>query len=165
MRETRRRFFDAGKGVLYQPRWKGRWQGFCERKVSSGAINNLLEAPHHKEDDYSVLMEVGLDTTDQMRKLCQSDKSFGPLARTMNKWTSMLGHSNQSGHLSLSLSTGLIPTNTSPTSPWVGIFCYVQWLKRGRWMLLDHLQQHNWFYQAFEGLLVHSRDHPIVCQC
>lgn len=40
----------------------------------SGLINNLLEALEHEEDDYSVVMEEGLDINERVRKLCQFDK-------------------------------------------------------------------------------------------
>lgn len=51
--------------------------------ISNGAINNLIGAPVHEENDYSVIMEEGLDTNELVRKLCQSYKEvIGPLERT-----------------------------------------------------------------------------------
>lgn len=41
--------------------------------ISSLAINNLIGAPEHEEDDYSILME-GLDTNELVKKSCQSKK-------------------------------------------------------------------------------------------
>lgn len=44
----------------------GKWVDVSE------AINNLTGALNHEENYYSVLMEEGLDTTQLVRKLCQS---------------------------------------------------------------------------------------------
>lgn len=44
---------------------RGKWAD-----VSSLAINNLIGAPKHEKDDYSVLMEEALDTNELVNKLC-----------------------------------------------------------------------------------------------
>lgn len=48
---------------------RGKWDD-----ISSVVINNLIGTPEHEEDDYSVLMEEGLDTNELVEKLCQTDK-------------------------------------------------------------------------------------------
>lgn len=42
--------------------------------ISCGAINKLIGSLDDEEDDYLVLMEERMDTTELVRKLCQSDK-------------------------------------------------------------------------------------------
>lgn len=47
---------------------RGKWVD-----VSSEAINSLISAPEHEEDDYFVLME-GLETSELVERLCQHGK-------------------------------------------------------------------------------------------
>lgn len=63
-------------------------------------------------------------------------KSFWSLARIIKIWTSMLGHSNQFWHLCSGLFVvDWSPPHTSHIS-WIEPFCYNQWLKRWRWILV-----------------------------
>lgn len=39
--------------------------------MSSKEINKFIRAPDYEEDEYSVLMDDGVDTTDLAKKLCQ----------------------------------------------------------------------------------------------
>lgn len=48
---------------------RGKWVD-----VSSLVINNLIGVPKHEEDDYSTLIEDGLDKNELVRKLCQGNE-------------------------------------------------------------------------------------------
>lgn len=54
--------------------------------VSSEAINNLISAPEHEEDDYSVLMEEGLETSELVVTLCQQGKEVIPISGKNNQY-------------------------------------------------------------------------------
>lgn len=47
---------------------RGKWIS-----MSSEAINKLIRAPDYEEDEYSVLMDDGVDTTDLAKKRCQDN--------------------------------------------------------------------------------------------
>lgn len=42
--------------------------------MSSQAINKLIGAPVHEVDEYSVLMDEGVDITELVKKLWKDDK-------------------------------------------------------------------------------------------
>lgn len=42
--------------------------------LTSETIDKLEEAPDHEEDDYSMLMEEGVDTMELEKKLCEDNK-------------------------------------------------------------------------------------------
>lgn len=42
--------------------------------MTSEAINKLIGAPNHEEDDYLILMDEGVDTQELEKNLCQTDK-------------------------------------------------------------------------------------------
>lgn len=40
----------------------------------SEAINKIIGIPDHKEDEYSALMDEGVETSELVNKLCQTGK-------------------------------------------------------------------------------------------
>lgn len=49
--------------------FRGKWV-----TMTSEDIDKLIGAPDHEEDDYSVLMHEGEDTTELVKRLCRADK-------------------------------------------------------------------------------------------
>lgn len=57
-------YANLGQRVEYKVFMRGEWVD-----VSTEAINNLISAPEHEDDDYSVLME-GPETSELVERLC-----------------------------------------------------------------------------------------------
>lgn len=71
--------------------------------LASEAINKLVDTLEHEEDDYSLLMEEGMDAKELEKKLCQNTRKWSSLwGETINPPASMLGHCYLVGHHSSS---------------------------------------------------------------
>lgn len=53
--------------------------------LTSETINKLVEAPDHEEENYSVLMEEGVDTKELEKKLCENNKEVICVTRKNNQ--------------------------------------------------------------------------------
>lgn len=112
--------------------------------LTNEAINKLVEEPVHEEDNYSVLMEEGVDTKELENKLCQDNKGVNWVTgKTIRPISSMSGHCTLWTLLFKLIYIRLIPTtHTSYVTLDLAILLYTMVEKmrvNARWIICNNI--------------------------